>query len=344
MSTVEGIDQPQVTAWMQTQVEIAPPLTFELITGGHSNLTFRVTDTEGRKWVLRRPPLNSVLATAHDMGREYKVVSALGGSGVPVPPLVGLCTDETVNGAPFYVMDFVDGTVARNTSIAERLPLEVRKTASVDLVRVLAKLHALSPDDVGLSDLGKKADYVARQLRRWARQVEGLSKRELPLLKQVHAELVNRIPEQGAAGIVHGDYRLDNCIIDEQGHVAAVLDWELCTLGDVRADVGGLIVYWAEPTDEFFPLDDPPTVVDGFADRRGIIDAYREAAGREVEDLEYFIAFAYWRLACILEGVHARYAAAAMGSSIPENLARFTQGVDRLTQRAADILAGRSAF
>ncbi len=343
MST-EGINQPEVTAWLAERIQLDAPLRFELITGGHSNLTFMVRDAKDRRWVLRRPPLNSVLATAHDMRREARVVSAMASTTVPVPNVVGLCEDEAVNGPPFYVMDFVEGTVARNAKIATRLSEDVRRKSSESLVRVLAQLHAVRPDDVGLGDLGKKSDYVARQLRRWSRQVESLSKRDLPLLDEVHAELAQRIPDQGEAGIVHGDYRLDNCIISDEGEVAAVLDWELCTLGDIRADVGTLAVYWARPEDDFFPLDEPPTIVEGFYSRRQLVDAYLQAARRDVDHLDYFIAFSYWRLACILEGVYARYLAAAMGKSVPTNLERFPVGVDKLTQRAADILGGRPAL
>ena len=345
MAGPEGINETEVTAWLKDQVAFEPPLTFQLITGGHSNLTFQVTDAQQQRFVLRRPPLNSVLATAHDMSREHAVLSAMVPTDVPVPPLVGLCTDESVNGAPFYVMRFVDGLVARNKKTAEQLSEDVRRRSSENLIKVLARMHAIDPDSIGLGELGKKADYIARQLRRWSKQVDGLSKRDLPLLRQVHSELVNRIPVQNGAGIVHGDYRLDNCIVNpDDGEIAAVLDWELCTLGEVRADVGMLLVYWAEPDDDFHPLEDPPTVADGFANRRRLVDAYCEATGKDFEDLDYFVAFSYWRIACILEGVYARYLAAAMGSSVPKNLDQFGGAVDKLTQRAADILGGQPAI
>lgn len=344
MHTIEGINQPAVTDWLRERVALKTPLTFKLITGGHSNLTFQVTDAGGKKWVLRRPPLHSVLATAHDMSREHRIVQALAGSGVPVPPVVGLCTDEGVNGSPFYVMEFVEGTVARDVTTAHELDPATRMTASQDLMEVLVRLHALVPEDVGLGDLGKKADYVARQLRRWSRQVDGLSKRQLPLLRQVHGELVQRIPAQHEAGIVHGDYRLDNCIISTDGRIAAVLDWELCTLGDVRADIGMLMVYWAEPEDPIQPLDSAPTTAGGFPDRRQLVDWYRAATTVDLSDLDYFVAFSYWRLACILEGVYARYLSAAMGEGTPENLGRFAHMVDQMTERAAEILEGRPAF
>lgn len=323
---------------MKQNTEVEAPLSFDLITGGHSNLTYRVKDQADRSWVLRRPPLNSVLATAHDMGREHRIVGALAGKGVPVPPVVGLSPDDSVNGAPFYVMDFVDGIIARDAKDAASLSTDFRRAASQDLIRVLARLHALSPDKVGLGDLGKKEAYVARQLRRWAKQTASLTRRELPLLTRVHAELERRIPTQPAAGIVHGDYRFDNCIFTPEGSVAAVLDWELCTLGDIRADLGMLWVYWGGgPEDDFHPLGAPATSLEGFARREELIEFYQEESGQALEDVEYFIAFAFWRLACILEGVYARYSTAAM-AKVPDDLDSFPGRVDKLTERAAEIL------
>ena len=345
---VEGIQSAAVTAWLAERTEVAPPLRFEVITGGHSNLTYRVTDTQGRRWVLRRPPLNSVLKTAHDMGREHRIIAALAESQVPVPKVVGLCSDDAVNGAPFYVMAFVDGLVARDATLAERLAPPVRQTVSMNLIDVLARLHAVDPEKVGLGDLGKREDYVGRQLRRWSRQLDGLaeasSARDLTPLRRAHAVLADRIPAQSGAGIVHGDYRLDNCIVQEDGTVAAVLDWELCTLGDVRADLGMLMVYWGEPGDDVVALDSPPTTAPGFATRRELVDRYKEVSGDDLPDLDYFVAFSLWRIACILEGVYARYLSGAKGSAIPADVGRFADASDRLGARAEEILAGRPAL
>ena len=343
MRAVEGIDAEGVTRWLRQHTPLTPPLRFQPITGGHSNLTFRVTDAEGRQWVLRRPPLNSVLATAHDMGREHRIISALAESDVPVPGVVAMCTDPSVSGPPFYVMELVEGTVARDVASAQGLSPAQRTRASRSLVEVLARLHRIDPDTVGLGDLGRRERYVARQLRRWDRQVRSLSRRELPLLFEVHRALSERIPPQHGAGIVHGDYKIENCIVDGTGEVAAVLDWELCTLGDVRADVGMLMVYWVEPGDTLHPLADPPTSIGGFASRRQILDGYREASGQDLPEIDYFVAFASWRLACIIEGVYARYHAAAMGSHIPDDIERFARTVDQLVARAAAILDGQPA-
>lgn len=312
---VRGIDVDGVTGWFAEHVpEAAAPLTFELIAGGHSNLTYRVEDAHGRAWVLRRPPLGHVLATAHDMAREHRIISALGPTEVPVPPAIGLCEDDDVNGAPFYVMDFVEGTVARNATIAGGLTLGQRQVAARDLVEVLVAIHDVDVDAVGLGDLGRKDGYIERQLKRWYGQWERSKTRELPAVDEVHELLSGTIPEQGRATIVHGDYRLDNCLLGDDGSVAAVLDWEICTLGDPLADVGLLMVYWAEAGDPNPIPPDAPTTVEGFGTRQDVLDRYAERSGRDLSDIAFYTAFGYWKLACIVEGVYARYRAGVMGS------------------------------
>jgi aminoglycoside phosphotransferase (APT) family kinase protein len=312
--SVEGVDAAPVTEWIQAHAPaVSPPLDFELITGGHSNLTFRVTDTAGRRWVLRRPPLAQVLATAHDMGREHRIISALAPTDVPVAPTIGLCTDDAVNGAPFYVMDFVDGLVVRDASIAEGLTREVRRTASESIVDVLAHIHRVDLDAVGLSDLGRHDSYIERQLKRWYGQFEKSKTREVPELDQVYAELSARVPEQGAATIVHGDYRLDNCMVAPDGSIMAVLDWELCTLGDPLADLGLLMVYWTDPDDPSPAGISGATALDGFLRRSELLERYAATSGRDLSAIDYYVAFGYWKLACIIEGVYARYRGGAMG-------------------------------
>ena len=312
---VPGIDPAAVTEWFEANVEgVAAPLHFELIAGGRSNLTFRVTDTAGGAWVLRRPPLGHVLATAHDMVREHTVISALAPTDVPVAPVVGLCTDESVNGAPFYVMDFVDGLVLRDASVAERVTPAVRHRTGISLAQTLARIHAVDPVAVGLGDLGRTDGYIERQLKRWNGQFDKARTREVPEVSEAHDRLAANVPPQGAPGIVHGDFRLDNCMVDTEGNVIAVLDWELCTLGDPLADLGLLMVYWTEPGDPYAALPGAATAMEGFASRAELVAAYEAASGRQVPDLDYYVAFGYWKLACILEGVFARYTAGAMGN------------------------------
>jgi aminoglycoside phosphotransferase (APT) family kinase protein len=250
------------------------------------------------------------------MGREYGVVSALAPTDVPVPPVVGLCADESVNGAPFYVMEFVDGPILRARPDAERSFDEAERRAIGErVVDTLVDIHAVDPDRVGLGELGRKRDYVARQLHRWQGQWEKSKTRELPLVDDVHRRLEARIPEQAPATIVHGDYRLDNMILSRRGEIAAVVDWELCTLGDPLADLGMLLVYWSEEGDEFAPLFEAPTTASGFPGRHEVRTRYAERSGRDLSELDFYVALGCWKLAIILEGVFARFAAGQYGKA-----------------------------
>ena len=237
-SAIEGIDEAGIASWFAAQIPGAvPPLRYELIAGGHSNLTFKVQDEIDNVYVLRRPPLGQVLATAHDMEREHRVVSAVGQTAVPVPATLGVCEDVEVNGAPFYVMAYVDGAVLHSDLEAASLTEKDRMSLSREVVEVLADLHSVEPDAIGLGDLAKREEYLSRQLRRWSRQWEQSKTRELDTMEEVQRLLEQQMPLQIGSTIVHGDYRLGNMLV-ESGHIRAVLDWELCTLGDPLADVG----------------------------------------------------------------------------------------------------------
>ncbi len=330
----EGIDGERVGAWLEANVAGASgPFTYERIAGGRSNLTYRVTDAGGHRWALRRPPMGKALGSAHDMGREHRVVSALAPTAVPVAPIAGYCTDEEVNGAPFYVMDFVEGPILRLREDAEAFDEADRRAIGERVVDTLVEIHAQIPDEVGLGDLGKKEDYVARQLRRWGKQWEGSKTREVPLVERVHERLAERIPEQGPATLVHGDYRLDNMILTPGGEVAAVVDWELCTLGDPLADVGLLLVYWGEEGDTLLPLFEPATMAPGFPGREDVRARYAERSGRDLSEIDFFVALGYWKLAIILEGVYSRYAKGQYGK--PEDgFEEFGKNVGRLAEAA----------
>ena len=333
----EGIDAGGLEQWFSEHVpEAEPPLSYERIAGGLSNLTYRVSDSAGRRWALRRPPLGKTLGSAHDMGREHRVVSALVPTDVPVPVVRGLCGDESVTGAPFYVMDFVEGPVLRGIAEAEIFPDESDRRAIGERVAdTLVLIHAVDPDAVGLGDLGRKEDYVARQLRRWQGQWEKSKTRELEAVDRVHDRLAARIPEQGPATLVHGDYRLDNMILSDAGEVAAVVDWELCTLGDPLADLGTLMAYWAERGEDMVAFGQPANLAPGFPTRDELVARYAERSGRDISQLDFYLALGYWKLAIILEGVYARYAAGAYGKPDPgiEVFARF---VERLAEAAEE--------
>ena len=331
----DGIDRAGVEAWFEQNVDGAElPLSFERISGGHSNLTYGVTDAAGRRWALRRPPLGKRLGSAHDMSREHKVVSALGPTAVPVAPVAGLCQDDSVNGAPFYVMEFVEGPILRGLAEAEAFPGEADRRAIGERVAdTLVAIHAVDPDAVGLGDLGRKEDYVARQLHRWEGQWEKSKTRELEAIDRVHAALSARIPEQGPATIVHGDYRLDNMILTDGGEVAAVVDWELCTLGDPMADVGLLMAYWPDREQAEVALGQPANLAAGFPTREELAARYAERSGRDLSDLDFFVALGYWKLAIILEGVYARYAAGGYGK-VDDGIEAFARLVERLAEAA----------
>ena len=332
---MQGIDIEPVSQWLVANIPgAAAPFRFDLIAGGRSNLTFMVTDADGAKFVLRRPPLGHVLATAHDMAREYRIIAAVGHTNVPVPRALGLCTDEAVNGAPFYVMGFVDGVVLDSSEKAEALAVELRPAASHHLIDVLADLHAVDVDEVGLGDLAKREGYVARQVKRWSTQWAQSKTRELPAIDEVARLLGDRLPEQHGVAIAHGDYRFGNCLTDvHAGRVAAVLDWELCTLGDPLADVGYLGVYWFDGEAANNRTNDP-TPAGGFPSYTDLIQRYSLRTGRDVSGIGYYVAFSCWRLAVISEGVYARYLHGAMGDQEGIDLTGFKVGTEALAERA----------
>ncbi|MEK7411424.1 MAG: phosphotransferase family protein [Actinomycetota bacterium] len=337
---VAGIDATRVSRWLVDNIErLSPPFEFLPIEGGRSNLTYRVVDNTGITVVLRRPPLGHVLATAHDMAREYKIISALGQTRVPVPGALGLCVDATVNGAPFYVMSFVNGTVLDSPESAEQLAFDLRQTVSERLFDVLAELHQVDIDAIGLGDLAKRTGYIERQLKRWSTQWSQSKTREFSPIEEAERLLRQRIPEQQGVSIAHGDYRFGNCLADlATGSITAVLDWELCTLGDPLADLGHLGVYWTDPGSGLSRANDP-TGAPGFPTYEAMVQRYAVRTGRDVSHVAFYRAFAAWRLAIVSEGVYARYLHGAMGESTVD-LAALRQGTEDLATTALDALKG----
>jgi len=340
MSDVPGINVPAVDAWLQAHVVGAVgPFSYTAIAGGHSNLTYLVIGADGARFVLRRAPLGHVLASAHDMGREHRIISSLQHTAVPVAPALGFCDDPAVNDAPFYVMVFVEGHVLRDRASTEAaLSVQARRHASESLVDTMAAIHSVDLRAAGLHELGRHEGYIARQLKRWYGQWNQQKTRELSAVDRVHDELSRRIPEQGPATIVHGDYRLDNCMVDDSGTVVAVLDWEICTLGDPLADLGLLQVYWTGPNDPASAWTGSATTADGFLDRADLAQRYAEVSGRDLTDLPFYVSFAYWKLACILEGVYARYVGGALGARDAAELEPFKLQVDAAASAAEQML------
>jgi aminoglycoside phosphotransferase (APT) family kinase protein len=337
-----GIERPAVDDWLVDRCGLSGPFELELIAGGRSNLTYRVRCGDGRRVVLRRPPTGKVLQSAHDMSREYRLIDALHGSTVPVAEPLGFCDDPDVTGADFYVMAEVTGQVLRDEDEAlAGLDVDGRHAAADSLVDVLVALHSIEPDDVGLGDLGRREAYVERQLRRWYGQWEQSKTRELPVVDEVHARLAAGVPDQRRASIAHGDYRLDNVMVDDRGTVVAVFDWEICTLGDPLADLGVLLTYWGQADDDFLALPSTPTVAPGFPTRAEVADRYLTASGLPSDDLAFYVAFGNWKLACILEGVYARYLAGVMGGT-PDDLDTYAPRVVQLAERAHAVLDGEA--
>lgn len=281
------------------------PLRAEVVQGGRSNLTYRITDGRGR-WVVRRPPLGHVLATAHDMAREHRVVTALRGSPVPVPGTLLLCEDPDVLGAPFYVMEEVPGTPYRTAGELAALGPERTRQLALALTDTLVSLHAVDPEQVGLGDFGRPDGFLERQLRRWGKQLDASRSRDLPGIDELHEALGRRLPASPAATVVHGDFRLDNVLADERDGITAVLDWEMSTLGDPLTDLGLLAMYSER-------LDLPDAPISSTAEAPGhpapqeLIERYAEGSGRDVSRVHWYTAFAWFKLAVILEGIHYRY-------------------------------------
>jgi aminoglycoside phosphotransferase (APT) family kinase protein len=336
-----GVSVDGVTEWMSERIAgLTGPLAFTRLKGGHSNLTYRIDDAAGGVFVLRRPPLGELLPTAHDMTREWRFISAFHPTPVPVPPPLAYCDDTDVIGAPFYVMGFVDGHVMHDATVPqEHYDERSRRSAGDSFIDVLADMHAEDPDDIGVGDIARKEGYIPRQLKRWYSQWNASKTRELPDVDEVHDALLAQVPDQGPARVVHGDYRLGNCITSLDGHIAAVLDWEIATLGDPLADVGYVLHSWPEPGDGELAHRMSPTTVAGFPTRAELLERYAARSGRDLSNIDFYVAFSHWKTACIVEGVYARYLHGALDTT-GVNVDAFKISVEMAAKRAADLLAG----
>ncbi len=329
----EGYNVAAVEAWIADNVVgLTPPFKWTRLQGGHSNLTYRIDDPQGRAAVVRRPPQGELLPKAHDMSREWALISGLGPTAVPVAPALGFCESPDVTGAWFYVMGLIDGKPLYSPEDTEALvPEDKRRTMAWSFIDVLADLHALDPDDIGLGDLGKKEDYIGRQLRTWFRSwtsSAGDADYDDPRAHDLRDYLAANIPEQGPARVVHGDYGVHNCLIGPDSTVVAVVDWEISTLGDPLADLGYALNQWAEPGDD---REGAATMVPGFPSRTELAARYGEKSGRDLSLLDYYIGFNWWKSACIIHGVYARYCAgkkSAEGVDMDNLRMRIGQALD----------------
>jgi aminoglycoside phosphotransferase (APT) family kinase protein len=304
---VEGLDLGALTQFFAANVRgFCGELHAELVQGGRSNLTYRLTDGES-SWVLRRPPLGGLTPSAHDMVREFRVVSALADSGVPVARAVAL-GDARVMGVPFALVEYVDGVVIRTEAQLDAWPDRMVTGCAYALVDVLARLHAIEPDSVGLDGFGRPEGYLARQVARWYDQWQRVRTRHLPDIEALYALLAQDCPPESGATVVHGDFRIDNAILarDDLSQVRALVDWEMATLGDPLADLGLHLVY-ADPV--FAPV-----LAGGAASTSprlpapaDLAERYATVSGRGLDNLGYYIALGYFKIAVIAEGIHARH-------------------------------------
>jgi aminoglycoside phosphotransferase (APT) family kinase protein len=307
-----GIDVNALTEWLLAAgVADADRTSMSLVAGGRSNLTYSLDLPDGRRWILRRPPTGHTLASAHDVLREFRVLAALAPTDVPVPAVRG-SDGGAVLGAPFYVMDLIEGVVPTSVEAVSAWTRAQRHQCGLELVDALAALHDVRPAEVGLSDLGRPEGYLRRQLRRWHQQWADSTDREVPEVDRAHDRLAAAMPADGPATLVHGDYHVGNCVFGPDARLAAVLDWEMCTQGDAFADLAMMLMYWGR--DGSAPVvTGSPTSADGFAEQDELRARYERRRNVALPDLDWYLAFANWRLACIVEGVLSRVTHGAMG-------------------------------
>jgi aminoglycoside phosphotransferase (APT) family kinase protein len=308
----EGYAVDAVEAWITNNIpSLSPPFVWTRLEGGHSNLTYKLEDSSGKEAVIRRPPQGQLLPKAHDMGREWSLISALGPTAVPVPEALGFCENPDVTGAWFYVMGCINGRpLYNNEETEEWVPEAKRITLANSFVDVLADLHSLDPDEIGLGDLGKRDSYVGRQLKTWYRSwtssIEGADFDDARA-HELQQYFLDNLPEQEKARVVHGDYGLHNCLTGPDSTVAAVVDWEISTLGDPLADLAYALNFFPDPSDTIPIAPEAATAVPGFPTRTEMAARYGTRTGRDLSNLDYYTGFNRWKSACIVHGVYARY-------------------------------------
>jgi aminoglycoside phosphotransferase (APT) family kinase protein len=342
VSSPPGLDLEALEGYLGPRVGgLGGALRVEVIPGGRSNLTYVVDDGQ-RRLVVRRPPLAHVLPTAHDMAREYRVLAALRGTDIPVPHVIALCEDDSVIGAPFYVMEWVDGHVVRNVLPAD-FPdsTETRRAMSSALVATLLQLHRVDPDEIGLAGFGHPEGFLDRQVRRWWQQWQASKTRDLPSIDELRRRLDETVPVQSAPGIVHGDYRLDNVMYapSDPAQIVAVIDWEMCTIGDPLCDLGLLCVYWADDESEAAARTlhgRAITVEHGFYKRADIVRDYAAGTRRDLSALDWYVALGAYKLAIIAEGISARF---LMGMTVGEGFEGMGETVPAIVESGLDALA-----
>ncbi len=341
----EGYDVARVEKWVAEHISsLTPPFKWTRLEGGHSNLTYQLDDSNGRQAVIRRPPQGVLLPKAHDMSREWALISALGPTPVPVPEAFGFCEDPGITGAWFYVMGMVHGHPLYNGDDSRQwVAEENRGVLGESFIDVLADLHAQDPDELGLGDLGKRDSYIGRQLKTWYRSwTSSVEAAQLddPRAHELQKYFLDHLPDQGPARIVHGDYGCHNCLFGPDGRVAAVVDWEISTLGDQLADLAYALNQWSQADDDLPENADPPTAMPGFLKRSDLSERYAARTGRDLSQLNYYVGFNRWKSAAIVHGVYARYMEgkkSTEGIELDELRTRITLSLDRAEEAISTL-------
>jgi aminoglycoside phosphotransferase (APT) family kinase protein len=348
VDSVPGIADPaKLDAWIGANVpdaEVGRLTGISLISGGRSNLTYRLHFGD-QSLVLRRPPLGHVLPTAHDMSREYRVLSALAPTNIPVPVTVAFCADTEILDAPFYLMRYVSGEVLRTKEHGEHITTSQARQLSELVVDTMAAIHAVDFEAVGLGDFGRPDGYMTRQLARWQRQWELSNSREVPGYDELVQRLTVSLPKSGDGTLVHGDLRLDNMLVTlaPATAVAAVVDWEMSTLGDPLADLGLTLMYWTDAGEQdWLRMSEggSVTTIPGFMSRAEAAARYAEHTGRDISNIGYYTAFGCFKLAVVLEGIHARF---LQKKTVGEGFEREGPAVPKLIERAHQLLDASEA-
>ena len=320
--------------YISTVVDISEDFNFEQFKVGRSNITFKIFD-DSNTFVLRRPPFGLKLESAHNMGREYKILKVLNENGLRVPKPLYLYDKKELSSDDFYIMEFIEGETIANYQVADSYDQIQKKIITESFIKALTEIHNFDVISSELSDLGKHEDYVVRQINRWNKQFQSQKVREIKELESATNLLLENIPSQQTVGIVHGDYRLDNVRVNNN-EVTAVLDWELCTLGDPLADMGTVIASWNTKKEKDSPFIYSPTLSDGFPSRKDVIELYLNNSNLDLKDIEFYTRLSYWKHAMIMEGVYIRYSMGSYGKTNENEIESFKNSTIKFANKATN--------
>ena len=320
--------------YISSVVDISEDFNFEQFKVGRSNITFKIYD-DANSFVLRRPPFGLKLESAHNMGREYKILKVLSENGLKVPKPMYLYNKKELSVDDFYIMEFIEGETIANNQIADEFNEIQKNTITESFIKALSEIHNFDVISSELNDLGKHEDYVERQINRWNKQFQSQKVREIKELESATKLLLDNIPSQQTVGIVHGDYRLDNVRVKDN-QVAAVLDWELCTLGDPLADMGTVIASWNTKQEKDSPFIYSPTLSGGFPTRKDVIELYLNNSDLDLSDIEFYARLSFWKHAMIMEGVYIRYSMGSYGKTNENEIESFKNSTIKFANKAAN--------